>query len=335
MTLEKDEVLEFQAWLKEELPTSAKKRAAIAVAAVTLQHVERGSDDIELTADTIADMAKHDSYGDPDKARKWLNRLALPEFLQVWESRQIDWLSLRRPDATHFLTIATRASGGGRGNQRTYALVRKNVVDVAGNEAPPSFRPGSDPGADSTTVTDSSAPQQVSEQPATESARISYDMVFCGPGELTWQGRLVFGNGPFRRGSLRWRFLAGGFIAYVVIAFLMFMFGVVLPISGITRMPVGTSLVAIFSIAVLYWSGIRPWIRVVDDRIRMADENLLKGIKPIRLHTTQSAPTSRAYRKPMPKSATRCKPSQRVFTPGSPSLFRPRKPPSVAISRIT
>ncbi len=53
-------------------------------------------------------------------------------------------------------------------------------------------------------------------------------------------------------------------------------------------------------------------------------------------HYTQVSDTiCRAWRAPSTKIATSCKPNQSVLAPGSPSPFRPRKPPRRAISRIT
>ena len=58
-------------------------------------------------------------------------------------------------------------------------------------------------------------------------------------------------------------------------------------------------------------------------------ERLLKAIS---LYTTQPCP-SRIDCNAVATSITRCNPCQIVLTPGSPSLLRPRKPPSWAINR--
>ena len=55
----------------------------------------------------------------------------------------------------------------------------------------------------------------------------------------------------------------------------------------------------------------------------------------IPLHTTHRAWTSLANLIPAAKSMTRWRPSQMVFTPGSPSPLRARKPPSMATRRTT
>jgi choline dehydrogenase-like flavoprotein len=54
------------------------------------------------------------------------------------------------------------------------------------------------------------------------------------------------------------------------------------------------------------------------------------------LHTQVSSMSgSRMKRSPVAQSMTRCKPIQIVLTPGSPSPLRARKPPSMAMRRIT
>ena len=57
------------------------------------------------------------------------------------------------------------------------------------------------------------------------------------------------------------------------------------------------------------------------------------GIKGMPLYRSQAS-SSRRARMVEAASMVRCMPIQRVFAPGSPSLLRPRNPPSEAIRRM-
>lgn len=281
-----NEVQELEEWLKT-LSVSAARAAALGAVAVTLKRLENGHSDMQLTSTQIADEAGHDSFKDPDKARKWLKQAQFPSVLATWHSRQANWLTLRGRDASHVLTIMAQESRGGRGNQKTFEIVRVPLSELAEKEA-----------ADRTTLeseetvfpTDSSsvAASEFTDKGRSDGARIHYDMAFCGPSELSLLGRLAFGQGHFRRGSWRWRIHAANFVANALFALLLFIGCVVLPLSGVIQFSWSMSLGGGLAILSIYWQGLRPWLRTVDDRIRMADESMLKGVDPAQLEIWRS-----------------------------------------------
>lgn len=288
MELIESEVRNLLAWLTTQQPECAQRRAAVAIAEQTIKKLESGAPSLELRSDDIADQADVPAYKDPTQARRWMRSLALEKYFDTWRSHQISWLKEYRPDAGYSVGLRIQTSRGGRHNATTYSLVRVPLaVDPAigselANDSVPPERPES--------IEPAMCDAQISEDADSSTSKIGstgpivrYEMTFCEPGELTLWGRLIFGKGGVPKRSWRFRLIAGRFIGFVVAGFLIFLAGVVLPLSGYVPLNGGLLAASLVALVFMYWNDVRPFVRLVEDRIHMAGDGLMKEIKPAQL----------------------------------------------------
>lgn len=287
MELIESEVRNLLAWLTTQQPESAQRRAAVAIAEQTLKKIESGAPSLELRSDDIADQADVAAYKDPTQARRWLRSLGLEKYFDTWQAHQISWLKEYRPGTAYSVGLRVQTSRGGRHNATTYSLVRVPLASyqvgalVPANNSVPIERP--DPVApardDIQIVVEADSP------PSSVGSRliVRYEMAFCEPGELTLWGRLIFGKGGVPKRSWRFRLIAGRFIGFIVAGLLIFLAGIVLPLSGYVPLNGGLLAASLMALAFMYWNDVRPFVRLVEDRIHMAGDGLMKEIKPAQL----------------------------------------------------
>lgn len=288
MELIESEVRNLLAWLNTQQPESAQRRAAAAIAEQTLKKIESGAPSLELRSDDIADQADVAAYKDPTQARRWLRSLGLEKYFDTWRSHQISWLKEYRPDAGYSVGLRVQASKGGRHNATTYSLVRVPLgVDSAIGSGPtkdsvPTERPEPiEPAMDDAQI--SEAADSSTSKTGLTGPIVHYEMTFCEPSELTLWGRLIFGKGGVSKRSWRFRLIAGRFIGFVVAGLLIFLAGIVLPLSGYVPLNGGLLAASLVALAYMYWNDVRPFVRLVEDRIHMAGDGVMKEVKPAQL----------------------------------------------------
>lgn len=262
-------------WLTRALEPQAQKQAAIAAAEEALCRLERGQSAGHLDVETIADRA-----GVPgesiDAGRRWVNRQRPVQLLEGRLEQQKSWLREVCPSATHALRLIEHGSVGGRGNRKTYEFIRVPIMAPSEKDAETDAEI-----VESQELHD--PPARIDSQPELAGRLVQYEMTRCPPEAMTLWGRLIFSRGGVVKGSWRWRLLATRFAIQVLVAGFMIAGGIVLPLLGIGKLGITLVVGTVFVVAAAYFSDIRPWLRVVDDRIRMAGGSLIKDVRPAQL----------------------------------------------------
>lgn len=271
-------------WLMRALEPQAQKQAALAAAEEALCRLQRGQSAGLLDVEAIADRAGAPGEG-MDAARRWVNKQNPVRLLTGRLDQQKSWLLEKAPSATHALKLIEHGSVGGRGNRKTYEFVR--VPITAPHEAAPESE---------AQVTErqspSGLPADIDSQLELAGKVIQYEMARCPPEAMTLWGRLVFSHGSVVKGSWRWWLLATRFVMQVLVAGFMITIGILLPLIGVGQLGIGIVACVVIVVVAAYVLDIRPWLRVVDDRIRLAGNGLIKDVRPAQLEIWRDGATS-------------------------------------------
>lgn len=270
-----DELENLIEWLDKTLEPQAQRLAVRAAAEEARCRLQRGQAAGLLDVETIADRAGAPGEG-TDAARRWVNKQNPVQLLTSRLEQQKSWLREEAPSATHALTLIEHGSVGGRGNRKTYEFLR--VPIEASSEVAPELEAH---------AVERQAPPDlratIDRQRQLAVMVVQYEMARCPPDAMTFWGRLVFRHGGVERGSWRWWLLAMRFVMQVLVAGVMIAIGILLPLIGVGKLGIGVIACVIAVVAAAYWLDIRPWLLVVDDRIRMAGNGLIKDVRPAQL----------------------------------------------------
>lgn len=248
----------FVAWLQADGDQGSASKAAKALADLALKSMAAGIAAPAFNVLDIVDELGHASYdaNDTEPARRYLRRIEFEAFFHSRQERFQSWLSLNHPAHRSFVVLRTQGSSGGAGKRKTYSLGQAAM---------------------------NASPTEAEVEPPSLSTTAIYSMEFCAEKDLSFWGRWLYGGGRVVRGSLRWKFLIGRLMIVMIGVGLLFIGGVLLPLAGTLKGSVGLVLMTSFVIGVAYAMDIKPQLLLVEDRIRMADSTLLRGIEPAQI----------------------------------------------------
>lgn len=255
------ELADFLAWFE----STTSKAGPVIRALVALSRKARGVAGRTFDVMDIAAEAGHPSFDpsskDTEPARKWVNRLAPEQFFEGQRGAQQTWLQANRPDQRFWIDLEViKPPGGGAGNRKTYRLVRRLLESPA------------------------ATPESADEPSVIPSPHLQYGIAFCSEEDLTVLGRWLYGKtGRFERLSWRWWVHISWFMFTLVTLLLFLVTGVLLPAAGIGVLTLKTTVTVLLLLVMIYLLDVRPRLNLVEDRIRMAGDLLLRGIEPAQL----------------------------------------------------